>query len=53
MIWLFILKFLLVILPLALALIIIGAILGGLIYGMPVTKKEKAKAFVDVLVLTM
>lgn len=45
----FLLKFLLVIVPLVLALVIIKAILLGLIYGMPVTKKEKAKAFVDVL----
>jgi type II secretory pathway component PulF len=51
MIWIFILKFLLVILPLALSLLIIGAILVGLIYGMPVTKKEKTKAFVDVLAM--
>lgn len=49
MIWFFLLKFLLVIPPLALALLIIGAILVGLIYGLPVTKKEKTKAFVDVL----
>ena len=49
MISLFLLKFFLVIVPLVLALIIVGTILVGLIYGMPVTKKEKAKIFVDVL----